>query len=25
MGESMTAQDREEWKPLLSWLKPKKK
>ncbi len=25
MGESMTAQDREEWKPLISWLKPKKK
>ena len=25
MGESMTAQDREEWKPLLSWLQSKKK
>ena len=25
MGEAMTAQDREEWKPLLSWLKRKKK
>ena len=25
MGEVMTAQDREEWKPLLSWLKRKKK
>ena len=25
MGQSMTAQDREEWKPLISWLKSKKK
>ena len=25
MGEVMTAQDREEWKPLLSWLRRKKK
>ena len=25
MGESMTAQDREEWKPLLSWVRSKKK
>ena len=25
MGESMTAQDREEWKPLLSWLNSKKR
>ena len=24
MGEAMTAQDREEWKPLLSWLKIKR-
>jgi len=24
MGEAMTAQDREEWKPLISWLKPKR-
>jgi chromosome partitioning protein len=25
MGQSMTAQDREEWKPLISWLKTKRK
>lgn len=25
MGQSMTAQDREEWKPLISWLNSKKK
>lgn len=25
MGEAMTAQDREEWKPLISWCKTKKK
>jgi chromosome partitioning protein len=25
MGQSMTAQDREEWKPLISWLKTKEK
>ena len=25
MGESLTAQDREEWKPLISWLKRKKR
>ena len=25
MGESMTAQDREEWKPLISWCKSKRK
>jgi len=25
MGESMTAQDREEWKPLVTWAKSKKK
>jgi len=25
MGQSMTAQDREEWKPLISWLKNKRK
>ena len=25
MGQAMTAQDREEWKPLISWLKLKKK
>ena len=25
MGESMTAQDREEWKPLISWLNSKKR
>ena len=25
MGESMTAQDREEWKPLISWVRAKKR
>ena len=25
MGESMTAQDREEWKPLITWVKSKKR
>ena len=25
MGESMTAQDREEWKPLITWAKSKKR
>ena len=25
MGESMTAQDREEWKPLLSWVRSKRR